>query len=204
MNKDKVICCGFSCETREGWKDFTPSPAAPSNYKDPAKISDYVDKALLKQEITAGGKPLTGQITFVETCGYALAESLTYDSGVEFYKELTSVVCSPPFGDTIAVFGLRIHHRMHLCALSIAENDNCPVNLWGLYARNDLMRLPSDLRLVDPVRIVMGENDDKAVEALLMYVEKNNNTKYNLALADQQALFVEAVVKRFKLNLLLY
>lgn len=55
----------FECLPVSGWEQFAEEVRAPSNYKDPVKIQEYVEKARAKQALEASRRFLTGKLTKV-------------------------------------------------------------------------------------------------------------------------------------------
>lgn len=53
---------GFSANVVPDWQNYLPEPHAPSNYKDPDKITEYIEAARDKQAAEANRFPLTGVI----------------------------------------------------------------------------------------------------------------------------------------------
>lgn len=56
----------FSTRTVAEFEHYLPEPKAPSNYKDPVKIAEYVGAAKAKQFVDAPSKPLTGVLADVK------------------------------------------------------------------------------------------------------------------------------------------
>ena len=55
--------------TGEPWRtELLPEPTAPGNYKDPAKISAYVEEKRVKQQHTARSLPIYGRLESVFVC----------------------------------------------------------------------------------------------------------------------------------------
>ena len=58
----KTAYVGFLTDVHSSWKDFCMPPVPPANYKDPAKIHEWLERYTEKQEVEARNKPLTGKI----------------------------------------------------------------------------------------------------------------------------------------------
>jgi len=72
--------------TGEPWRtELLPVPSAPSNYKDPAKISAYVEDKRVKQQHSAGKFPIYGRLASVFVCD---------DSGEEVFFRTTDDLAS--------------------------------------------------------------------------------------------------------------
>lgn len=62
--KQSIILLGALTGPSEdkAYREWAPEPKAPSNYKNPEVIREYIDAAWEKLELTAGEHPLTGRI----------------------------------------------------------------------------------------------------------------------------------------------
>ena len=59
----KTAYIGFMTDVHSNWRTFCPPLFAPSNYKDPLKIQEWMDRATERQTKEAKDKPLTGRIS---------------------------------------------------------------------------------------------------------------------------------------------
>ncbi len=195
----EVLYAGFECAAKSDWKAYTPAPKAPSNYKDPDKISRYVAEATAKAETEAKFKPLAG---YVEKAVMLLAsgEKLQGGSGAEVYSWLSQYIKDrrDNYGvTTFQIFGIHLRSRFHHCAVDAAVAGTFEGS-WGFFAKefNSPLALRETIQLLDPVRMIFGgEYEDSAVFSLLPLID--DKTDYRGV--DGEAVLVRTLVERFGL-----
>lgn len=118
--------------TGEPWRtELLPEPSAPGNYKDPAKISAYVEEKRVKQQRSARSLPIYGRLESVFVCD---------DSGERVFSRTTDDIAGDADGRTAGlafldwlrstfIFPEDIHDES---LMSAAGSDLGPVQLIGL------------------------------------------------------------------------
>jgi len=211
-----TLLLGFECQQLPSWKEFMPEPKAPSNYKDPDKIRDYVEAAWKKLEVEASNRPLTGFVrkAVVLRCD---GELLFSDTGVKTYEWLSQHIGARFMRAEeelpLQFFGLNIRSRLHLCAVGAAliasytNADAKPFESWGLYADTVVSTPPAvrnTVQFYDPVRLVTGSDGD--YDACRLALEKA--LAGDVGVAEERrgegaigdARFVQVLVNTFKLG----
>jgi hypothetical protein len=74
-----AIFVGYRTITSPDFSDFVVEPKAPKNYKDPEKISAYIEEARAETRASASSKPFTGIFEEASIC--------LYDDGADSKKE---------------------------------------------------------------------------------------------------------------------
>lgn len=69
----RVAIVGFESTARPDWQSFVAEPVAPSNYKDPVKIEEYVERSKVKQQQECALVPMTGRLKITAILGFEVS-----------------------------------------------------------------------------------------------------------------------------------
>lgn len=148
MNK---IFVAFDTKTAKNWQELATPPKAPGNYKDQAKIDEYVSKAWADLTQAAKDEVLTGELNTV-----------LYGTDVAHFKPATSVLDSIAGFNICYVMRPTLFLRMSIAAAIVLQGKLSNAQSWAL--RNDISGQPllgelqGGPKLIDPVRVLLGTN----------------------------------------------
>ena len=148
--QSKCFYSGFTARARAEWRQYALAPTAPSNYKDPVKIAQYVDDATAKQELLVQRTPLLARLTSVvllDAGGNAVfqraaADNLVNPVAVPLAKflmdEFPDGLEQQPGGMGSPLIGFDAKTLLRLMAFDIfsynrtnpADAVQLPINLW--------------------------------------------------------------------------
>lgn len=164
MGHNSVVFLGAELTVRPGWESFVVAPSAPKNYKDPAKIDEYVKKSWADLETNAAAHPLTGCVTRVAICSDNQQIEM---SAVDGYQKLTELILLAGDRTRLCIVGFSVRPLVRLLAIQAALQ-GAPA--WGLQPVSDPRRAVSSFDLLDPMeRLALGANDEQII-ALLRFI----------------------------------
>lgn len=156
---------GWELGRRDNWKELTPAPRAPKNFKDPEKIRIAIEEKTAALEEEAIDGPLTGILSRVVVLNET-GEQLLDTDAINFYSWATEL--KPPESGNLVFFGRNSARRIHQAALQ-ALTKGMNVSSWGLYLRHP-RPVPAErpeILLIDPVIVVAEKGDDESLQAAL-------------------------------------
>jgi len=156
--------CGFEFAPLDDWQSYVGEVRAPSNYKDQAKIADYISRRIDELSRDAETHPLAGSLSravvvkdgdtvFDERSfvGVKFLEFISKDSGLDKNPATTK--------DNLLIVGYKMHTAARLAALEyIAVNGALPFALhWALELDPEFRynRIPG---YMDPVSVLSGSS----------------------------------------------
>ena len=171
---------GTVFRTVAGWQEVAITPTAPSNYKKPEKIVEYITQALNDQQYEAMLSPLTGALARV--CVLDEKQETIYSSsdgdqqvGMAFMSWLLSKFPTH-FGDALRdddaypsdiLIGFGIKRALKVAAFEVLQYNkslplgaklNVPVRLWhnpiGVYDPEDILVKTKDAKVIDLMTIM--------------------------------------------------
>ena len=162
---------GFEFAPIDGWEAVMPAPQAPSNYKDPVKITAYIDKEIEKlRNGKAATEPLCGSLrraVVIDAAGKDGRIRPQFDSGtatnagvqlIEFL--LRHGGANRVWPTTLKLFGYKIHRAMQLCAIEIMTTRPLTAGEQWLVGQSEHASCNKCAGpFIDPVSIIFGSSD---------------------------------------------
>lgn len=149
------IYLGFECSTNPMWSDLAPEIKAPSNYKKPEVINDYIARKTIELEYQAPTKVLLGHVdavsSFVSDDKGGMKPFCTSTDPAEVYNKISSAIG----GSKVTLYGLDIKQRIHQLAVQLPPNIRDKA--WGLHAMTLGYKIVDRLNIVDPLKLVLGD-----------------------------------------------
>ena len=156
------IYAGYTTIPIPGWERFAPEVKAPSNYKDPVKISEFIEAAKKRQAMDASGKVLTG----------ALADLAVCDSKGEVHKVTVQefVMLFPTPGNRLVCY--RPFNLMRFIVAQLVSEGKTPSS-WMVRSETFGSSLlgNEEVAILDPVRALIGHDADDEAN-LLAFVNR--------------------------------
>jgi len=162
-----MICVGYTTELIPNWEDFIEPVTAPRNYKDPAKIAEYIAQRKIAVAEEALSNPMTAR----------LGALCLLTAGVDGKPERVYVAKDATLLDTLSLYGTIVAIKLSaLLRLAVLEHlDHGPMtpqHQWAL--RHD--DLPANsLALVDPLRILVGAAQENEIKLAALAVRYSIN-----------------------------
>jgi len=186
------------------WRtDLLPEVAAPSNYKDPAKIAAVVQEKRAKQQETAGSAPIygkleavtvldgAGEVVFKHTSGDTLDGVDDVSAGAAFVDFMLATFTFPTedtdyelreSGFRVRLIGLEVKTPLKMAAMEVIEADErggisgaLPTRMW--YRRTFC---------VDPFEMLRAGVPDLTLDSALSFLGGTSPAEYAEG-ADSQA-----------------
>lgn len=188
-----VYYVGFRFVPVENWEGILPTPKAPSNWKDPAKIEAYVQQKLIElRDGKAATEPLSGGVAGIVVLADKKKKPVfeihnNPHAGSEFYSWFCGRAQMPtcaPFKPTL--IGIKIHRAARLIALDvIGLTGMAPGMLQWAIDLDPEYRYNRSPGFIDPLSVLFGSSDTDLLGAcrrlgIAELVDRNNATSMAL------------------------
>ncbi len=163
---------GFEFAPVEGWENIMPSPQAPSNYKDPAKIQAYVEKAIDKlRDGKASIDPLCGTVSRAVVLGlkdgsgtihklFDAVDTEEESAGDRLGSFIASETDDRIEKGLVTLFGYKINRAMRLCAIAmLAGGGQLALESHWVLGHDPEFAYNCMPGYVDPVSLIFGSSD---------------------------------------------
>lgn len=169
MVSDLIVFLGVEFAVRNGWKNFVAPPSAPSNYKDPDKITAYVKDAWARLEDNAKRLSLTGYVSAAFLLTEDGSPATADNAPTRVYRWLTEKIQEAiKTNTTVHVVGFEPRQAVRMMAMSAAMQGD---SAWGLRSLSDRADREYGIGIVDlSARLGLGHGDDDIL-ALMRFVQ---------------------------------